>query len=117
MYKIKNKNIYLNRGDRTIISVVNNSDTFKVGDYLIFYICKKGDYSNVVFSKQINVLEESYKVDIVLTSEETKLEEPLKDGVREYYYEIELNGEITLVGYGEDGPKLLILYPEAIETE
>lgn len=114
MYRIKNKNIFVNRGDKITIHLVNNSDNFRVGDYLTFYICEEGDYSNVILQKRIDISENIDVVDINLTSEETRLGDPLKTGSRTYWYEIELNGDTTLVGYDNNGPKLFILYPEAI---
>ena len=117
MYRIENKNIYLNRGDKITIHLVNNTDNFRIGDYLKFYICKEGDYADVIFSKRFEITENTDVVDIDLTAEETRIGEPLKTGYRTYYYEIELNGDTTLIGYDKTGPKLFILYPEAIETE
>ena len=112
--RIKDKNIYINRGDAMTLDVVNNTDYFRVGDYLTFYICQEGNYENVVFSKTFNVTEKTDTVTIKLTSAEMKLGEPLKNGERTYWYEIELNGNTTLVGADLKGNKCLILYPEAI---
>lgn len=117
MYRIKNKNIFLNRGDKITIHIVNNSDNFRVGDYLTFYICEEGNYENVLLQKRIDIDDNIDTVDIHLTSEETRLGEPLKNGHRIYWYEIELNGDTTLVGHDSNGPKQFILYPEAIGTE
>lgn len=117
MYRIKNKNIYLNRGDAIKITVVNNNDVFSTVDYLKFYICEAGNMGNVLLEKRFEVPEESATIDINLTSEETRLGDPLKTGSRAYWYEIELNGDTTLVGYDADGPKLFILYPEAVSSE
>lgn len=33
----------------------------------------------------------------------------------EYWYEIELNGDSTIIGYDNDGAKKLILYPEGAD--
>lgn len=46
--------------------------------------------------------------------DETKIGEYISKP-KEYWYEIELNPETypqTIIGYDEDGPKVLILYPE-----
>ena len=117
MYKIIDKNIYLNRGDAISIIVANNSDTFKVNDYLKFYVCEQGDFSKVVLSKTIPITEETTEVDIHLESDETRIGDILKKGTRVYWYEIELNGDTTLVGYDSNGPKLFTLWPEAVDTE
>jgi len=117
MYKIKNKIIYVNRGDKITIHLVNNSDTFRIGDYITFYICKENDLREVLLEKRFNINENTDSVDLDFTSEEMKIGEPLKSQPKTYWYEIELNGNTTLVGYDNDGPKLLILYPEAISSE
>lgn len=114
MFKIEDKNIYCNRGDAISIIVANNSDYFKVGDYLKIYICSYGDYTDVLFSKQIDIDKNTAEVIINLSSEETKIGEALKKESRVYWYEIELNGDTTLVGYDSDGPKLFTLWPEAV---
>ena len=33
----------------------------------------------------------------------------------EFWYEIELNGDSTIIGYDEEGAKRLILYPEGAD--
>lgn len=115
MYKIIDKNIYLNRGDAITIIVANNSDTFKPMESLKFYVCEQNDATNVVLTKTVNITEETPEVSISLTSEETRLGEPLKNGSRVYWYEIEYNGDTTLVGYDNKGPKLFTLWPEITE--
>ena len=117
MYRIKNKNIFLNRGDKITIHLVNNNDNFRIGDYIIFYLCENGSYEDVIFQKRVDIDKNIDTVDIHLTSDETRLGEPLKSGSRVYWYEIELNGDTTLVGYDEKGPKLFTIYPEAIGGE
>lgn len=84
MYRIENKNIYVNRGDKITIFIVNNRDTFRIGDKITFYICEEGDYSTVILQKDFNIDEYSDTVGINLTSEETRIGEPLKTGSRTY---------------------------------
>lgn len=116
MYKVVDKNIYLNRGDAITIVLANNSDTFQLNDTIKIYICEQGDYSNVIFSKTFTVEEESNEVSLSLTSAETRIGEPIKSGSKVYWYEIELNNHTTLVGYDNNGPKLFTLWPEAVES-
>ena len=113
MYKVIDKNIYLNRGEKLSISVVNNSEPFKANDILKFSICKQGDYSTVVFQKEFTVDEEASEVVLSFTAAETKIGEPIKSGEKTYWYEIELNDDQTLLGWDQNGPKLFVLWPEA----
>ena len=115
MYRVINKNIYLNRGDAITIAIVNNSDTFKANDYIKFRVCEQGNLLNVLLTKTVNITTAASEVLIQLTSEETRIGEPIKNGSQIYWYEIELNGDTTLVGYDNNGPKLFTIWPEAVE--
>ena len=115
MLKIKNKNLYLNRGDAISIQVACNNANFEIGDSVTFYVMTQNDCEDVLLSKTVYVTEEKNTVDIQLTSEETRFIEPFKTGYQTFWYEIEYNGEITLMGYDSEGPKLFIMYPEATE--
>lgn len=115
MLKIKNKNIYLNRGDAVNIQVACNNATFEKNDYIKFYIMEQDKAQNVLFEKKFTIEADSNTVNIALTSDETKTICPAFDtGYKTFWYEIEYNGSITLMGYDDNGAKLLVIYPEAI---
>lgn len=115
MFRIENKNMYLNRGDAISITLECN-EPFRVNDVIKFSICKKGDYSNIIFQKTFVVEEEDTSFTINLDSEDTRLGNPLKSAASSYWYEIELNGDTTLIGFDQDGAKEFVLYPEATEV-
>jgi hypothetical protein len=114
MFKIKDKNMYLNRGDQITIELTGNQD-FQVGDVIKFSVVKENDYNTVYLQKTFTVGEESDTFSITLTSDETRIGDPIKTSSKTYWYEIELNGIDTLIGYDEDGGKKFILYPEAAD--
>lgn len=114
MYKIVDKNIYANRGDAISIVIANNSDVFKELDELTIRICKQGDYAQTLYQDTIQVDEPTAEVTIHLSPSVTRsLCEPFGNGVKIFWYEIELNHDSTLVGYDSNGPKLFTLWPEA----
>lgn len=116
--EVEGYTISFNRGDQVTINVKNRSNcVFEIGDSVKFSIMKKGDCNTVIFQKSYTVEEESNVFSIVLTSDETRFGPALKSGFRTYWYEIEHNGIITLIGYDKKGPKELILYPEAGNKE
>lgn len=115
MFKIKDNNIYLNRGDNITIRLTCNTD-FKENDKIKFSICKRGDYTNIVYQKFFTVTEAGPSFSLNLTSDETKIGAPIKNNTVIYWYEIELNEETTLVGYDDNGAKEFVLYPEATEV-
>jgi len=66
--------------------------------------------------KEFNATLGTQSIDITCTSEETKIGE-LSNKAIDYWYELELNGEYTVLGYDENGAKILTLYPEGSKTE
>ena len=53
-------------------------------------------------------------LDIDIPGSEMKIGEMANKPI-EYWYEIELNDDETIIGYDEDGAKKLILYPEGAD--
>lgn len=122
MFKIENKQIHLTRGDIACISVsAKNEDgtdyKFQIGDVVRFTVYKKKDCNCVELSKDVTVEVESLEVEILLTSDETKIDGIINKPI-EYWYEVVLNPDTnpqTIIGYDLDGAKLFTLYPEASE--
>lgn len=115
------KQIQINRGDSTTLKINakdsnNNTYTFKVGEKVKFALTERKNEENVIFTKTIDVVEESEFVNISLSSEDTKIGEIINKPVI-YWYEISvltLNGDVqTIIGYDEDGAKEFVLNPEA----
>lgn len=114
MFKIKNKNIYLNRGDAISIQLnCTEGNSFVAGDTIMFSVVNKDNFGSVLFQKHFTIEEDCTSYIVALTADDTKIGNVIKSGTVTYWYEIELNGETTLVGYDENGPKLFVLYPEA----
>ncbi len=117
MQKIDGTTIKLNRGDvlnLTLSVKINGTEnyTFQVGDEIVFSVYNKGKMEQeAVVLKRIVIAEECQSVSINLTSEETKLGE-MKNKPVEYWYEVELNNQYTIIGYDDAGEKQLMLYPE-----
>lgn len=124
MFKIDaNKNIYLTRGDiATINLTAKNSDkseyTFKNGDIVRLNVFKKADCHSIVLTKDVVVNADTTKVEIPLTSQETRIGDVISKPV-DYWYEIALNPDTaqqTIVGYVEE-PTIFKLLPEGIESK
>ena len=121
MYKLEGTTIKVTRGDSCTISIRsktlddNNEQVpyiFKPGDCITFgiYNRKKLNESPILY-KKIIVESDSEIIDFCLSSADTKLGEMLNKPST-YWYEIQLNNEKTLLGYDDNGAKLLIIYPE-----
>lgn len=108
----ENQIIEITRGDKATIELECPGYTFKEEDFIEFRVYKKEELNNdPVLTKRVEISEECEKVYIDLTEEDTRIGEMLNEEA-EYWYEIELNNNQTLIGYDRIGPKILILYPE-----
>ena len=122
MQKLDGTTIRINRGDilnltLTIKQDDNTNYTFKNGDIVIFSVYEKNKMSDKpALLKEINVQEQSESLNISLTSEETKIGNLINKPV-EYWYEIELNNQYTVIGYDDNGPKIFMLYPEGSKLD
>lgn len=117
--EIIDKEIHINRGDRLLIDFsIDNQDekyTFKDGDKIIFSIYGKKELNkSPILRKEIIPQTGSTNVDIDISGEEMKIGE-MSNKPQEYWYEIELNGDDTIIGYDDDGAKKIILYPEGAD--
>lgn len=106
------KVITVNRGDRGTIELINRKGNFQVGDKIKFSIVEEKNYNNLVFQKTFTVIEESPSFFLTLTKQDTKIGEIISDKVT-YWYEIEYNGDTTLIGFDKKKAKKFILFPEA----
>jgi hypothetical protein len=124
MFQINDdKSIYLTRGDAGSFAVTTEIDGagyfFRVSDMVIFRVTEKKNCDNVFLEKKFVVEEECESVYIVLEESDTKFGESISKPT-DFWYEIELipyseDGAIrpqTVIGYDEDGAKILRLFPE-----
>lgn len=124
MFKIENKEIHLTRGDIASIQVTAKNDDgtdylFQVGDVVRFKVFKRRNCNSIEVQKDVEVKEEALSVDINLESSDTKIGDVINKPT-DYWYEIELNPETkpqTIIGYDENGEKILKLYPEGSDRE
>lgn len=118
MFKIdeKTKRVLLTRGNKAKFTIkIENKDKtyyqFQVGDKVSLGIYENKNYQSLKLKKEVVVAEAGDSVDLILTKEDTKLDDPINKP-KDYWYEVELNGEETIVGYDDKGAKILTLYPE-----
>lgn len=106
------KQIEVNRGDRGSIILRAKTGKFSVGDKFMFSIVDRQNYNNVVFQKEYVVIEETDAFPITLTKEDTTIG-PIISNKVEYWYEVQYNGDQTVIGFDSNRQKKFILYPEA----
>lgn len=120
MLKIENKEIHINRGDKLLIefSIDNENEKyiFQKDDKIKFSIYRKKEMDKPpVLQKEFTPAVGTTSVDIEVSSQEMKLDD-IKNKAMEYWYEIELNGNDTIIGYDDEGAKKLFLYPEGADN-
>lgn len=101
-----------NRGAKGNLKLLASKAPFKADDIIKFSIVNKKNYEDVVFQKEFKISEECTEYVLQFTKEEMRIGSPISKK-SEYYYEIELNDDTTLLGSFTDGDKKFILYPEA----
>lgn len=112
----KTKEITVNRGDRGTIILKNTLGNFKVGDKIKFSVVEKGNYNNVVFQKRFVVTQEGPTFPLTFTKQDMTIGPIISKDVI-YWYEIEYNGDNTLIGFDKKKGKKFILMPEAPDKE
>ena len=124
MFKInKNKSIFVTRGDYCdipVVGVVNGEAyQFQVGDVVRFKATRKKDCNSVVIQRDILIETESDAVTFHLTGDDTRIGEIISKPT-DFWYEVELNPDSTdphtMIGYDEEGAKILRLFPEGADV-
>lgn len=117
MFKYKNKQFLVTRTEEGAFYFSKKGLTFQAGDTLEFRIYEKdGLDASPVKSKSFPITEATEKVRVELLSGETDFGTPSNEP-EEYWYEIKLNGNKTLVGYDDiTGPKIFWLYPGGLDV-
>lgn len=128
MFRIdkRTKTIYCTRGDRVTIKLKCKYG-FNDGDKIKFSIVDKNNYNNVLLQKMFVItgnVEETY---LTFTEEDTRFYDVISKE-KLFWYEIEYNGNQTVIGYenyidSEDEEDVqyrameFVLLPEAPEKE
>lgn len=126
MYQInEDLSIYATRGDAVLLNVKANDKngkpyTFLPGDNVRFKVYKKKKVTEVLLDKLFTIEKAMQEVQIYLSGDETKFDEPINKPTT-YWYEVVLNEDTepqTIIGYDqEEGAKLFILLPEGATEE
>jgi hypothetical protein len=121
MFKIDGTKILLTRGDKCTITLKlkneNEEHILNPNDVISFTVYNKKAFNEKpLISKEIIINESTNNIDICLDSDDTKIGEITNKPI-DYWYEIQLNHEQTIIGYDIDGPKILKLYPEGSDIE
>ena len=124
MFKINDDlSISLTRGDTVSFDVSAKQGevdyTFVAGDKIVFKVSEAKNAGKVVLEVEAAANAEETKVTVNLTDEQTKLGTDVISKPVEFWYELALENDSegkvvrqTLIGYDDDGAKILRLLPE-----
>lgn len=118
MFLIDNESKMISCNKRNAFSFnfkANEGFIFNVGDFIEFKVYPKKDLENdPIVYKTVEVKQPSETVEISLTVEDTDFKD-VENKPIDYWYEIELNNDNTLIGYDENGPKIFRVYPKGVD--
>lgn len=117
MFKFKNNTFHVTRGDTGTIHFSYKDGSVLPESDLIFKIYEKDALdSNPLLEKKVAINANATSVDLTLYSEETMIGDIENERV-EYWYEIKLGPDNTILGYDENKAKIFYLYPSGLETK
>ena len=108
--------IHLTRGDICDLPIMH---MFSAGDVIRFKVMKKKDCNTIMLQRDFVCESGTDSYVISLSGDDTKIGEVISKPT-DYWYEVELNPDTnpeTILGYDEDGAKILRLYPEGKDVD
>ncbi len=116
MFKFIGKNLHITRTESGSITI-NSKKGFNIGDTIEFNVYEvDGLDSAPILPKSVKITEETHTAVIELLSADTDLGDPTNE-TTEYWFQIRKNGEKTILGFDDNGAKILYLYPCGIDKK
>lgn len=89
---------------------------FQIDDVVRIKVYEKQKMDDIpVMDVATTVTVEADNLTVSVTSNDTRIGDPINKDV-DYWYEITLNDDQTIIGYDSYGPKIFTLYPEGEES-
>lgn len=114
MFRIKNNEFHVTRGDRGSFNISFENYEFKIGDTIELNIYNEdGLDQEPIKTKTLEIAAAGPTATMELLGSDTQIGDPITERAT-YWYEIVLNGDQTPLCYDENGPKLFYIYPGGI---
>lgn len=113
MFKIVNNTFHVTRGDFGVITVkFKDGSVLPEGADVSFGVYRKNELDSepVIWASQ-SVSSGETSINLSISSSQTFDMENPENGREEYWYELKIGPEFTVLGYDETGPKIFYLYP------
>lgn len=115
MYKIEGNTIMASRGDAFSIDFTIEDYVFTEDDVVKLSVFDRNSSFEDAYITIIGVVDlENNKVVFSLNEDDTAAIGDAISKPTTYWYQISLNGDQTVLGYDEDGPKPFIIYPAEV---
>ena len=115
MYLIKDNKIEVSRGDAFSIDFTIENYVFQPSDVVKMSVFDKGsDFEDYYVEIDGQIDTENNKVVFSFSEDDTSTIGEAISKPTTYWYEISLNGDQTVLGYDDDGPKEMIIYPAKV---
>lgn len=110
MFKFTGNALHITRTEAGVINITKKSG-FNIGDTIELQVYEAdGLDSEPVLEKSVKIENASNVASLELYSADTDLGEPANDIV-EYWFQIRMNGDTTILGFDQNKAKILYLYP------
>lgn len=119
MFKIVNNTFHVTRGDSGVITVkFKDGSVLPEGSDVIFSVYRKNELdSQPVLWELKTISSNETSIDLHISSYDTDHFENPENGREEYWYELKVGPDHTVIGYDENGPKIFYLYPTGHNLE
>ena len=117
MFKIVHNTVHVTRGDSGVITVkFKDGSVLPEGSDVTFGVYRKNELdAEPVLWKLQTISSNETSVDLYIDGT-FNMENP-ENGREEYWYELKVGPDNTVLGYDENGPKIFYLYPSGKITE
>lgn len=110
MFKFKNNTFYVTRGDGGKITFSYKDGSNLPNTDFIFRVYEKNGFDSAPLINESAPTNGETSVTLELFSEHTSLGS-IENEIVEYWYEMKLGPENTILGFDESGAKIFYLYP------
>lgn len=117
MFKIVNKTFHVSRGNSGIVNLTLKSGNFNTDDIVTLRIYEVQGLDAEPIKTISSVVEfDGQTATLIMDSEDTDFGD-LGNEVTDYWYEIKVNEDKTILGFDDSGAKIFKLYPTGVAAK
>lgn len=114
MYRISSNVVKISKGDAATFDLTIGNYTFLPEDVVKLSVFEKGSsFDDALLTLTAQIDEEANRAVFTVVETDTQFAEDVNKPTT-YWYEVKLNGDQTVIGYDDNGPKEFIIYPAEV---